>query len=134
MVWECQRDTRKGSAMKKLLTTLLVIMGITAGVTGCSSNEPAELAEGTVIIDVRTPSEFAAGHLEGALNIDVQSGDFAAQINELDTQGTYYVYCRSGNRSGQAIAQMTNMGFSNITNGGGVADASKASGIPIVVN
>ncbi|KRO39104.1 MAG: hypothetical protein ABR66_05425 [Microbacteriaceae bacterium BACL25 MAG-120322-bin65] len=87
-----------------------------------------------MIIDVRTPSEFAAGHLEGALNIDVQSGDFAAQINELDTQGTYYIYCRSGNRSGQAIAQMTNMGFSNMTNGGGVADASKASGIPIVVN
>ena len=57
-----------------------------------------------------------------------------AQINELDTQGTYYIYCRSGNRSGQAIAQMTNMGFSNMTNGGGVADASKASGIPIVVN
>lgn len=120
--------------MKKLLTTLLVIMGITAGVAGCSANEPTALAEGTVIIDVRTPSEFATGHLEGALNIDFQSGDFAAKVSELDPQGTYYIYCRSGNRSGQAISQMTNMGFSAMTNGGGVSNASKASGIPIVVN
>ncbi len=87
-----------------------------------------------MIIDVRTPEEFATGHLEGALNINVQSPDFAAQVNQLDPEANYYIYCRSGNRSGQAISQMSNMGFSNMTNGGGVAEASSDSGIPIVIN
>jgi rhodanese-related sulfurtransferase len=54
---------------------------------------------------------------------------------ELDPNGEYFVYCRSGNRSGQAIAQMSQMGFDgeNLTNGGGVQDASDLSGIDIVV-
>jgi len=53
---------------------------------------------------------------------------------ELDPNGEYYVYCRSGNRSSQAIAWMNQMGFNgeNITNGGGFQDASKATGIPLV--
>jgi len=102
---------------------------------GCASSEPVELSEDTVIIDVRTPAEFATGHLDGAVNIDVQSPDFAAQIMELDPNGDYFVYCRSGNRSGQAIAQMSQMGFDgeNLTNGGSVQNASDLSGIDIVV-
>jgi len=135
MVWcYVELPPLKGHAVKKILTTLLVILGITAGVAGCAAGEPTDLAEGTVIIDVRTPEEFATGHLEGALNINVQSPDFAAQVNQLDPEASYYIYCRSGNRSGQAISQMSNMGFSNMTNGGGVAEASSDSGIPIVIN
>jgi len=135
MVWcSVELPPLKGHAVKKILTTLLVILGITAEVAGCAPGEPTDLAEGTVIIDVRTPEEFATGHLEGALNINVQSPDFAAQVNQLDPEANYYIYCRSGNRSGQAISQMSNMGFSNMTNGGGVAEASSDSGIPIVIN
>lgn len=66
------------------------------------------------VIDVRTPQEFAAGHIEGALNINVESPDFAAQIADLDPEGTYAVYCRSGNRSRVAMQQMEQAGFANM--------------------
>ena len=122
----------KGVTVKRLLSTLAVLLGITAALAGCSSSEPVELSDDTVIIDVRTPAEFASGHLEGAINIDVQSADFAAQVMELDKDGDYFIYCRSGNRSGQAISQMSQMGFTDMTNGGGVSQASDMSGIEIV--
>jgi phage shock protein E len=121
--------------VKKIVAAVALLLGATLALAGCASAEPADLSENTVIIDVRTPAEFASGHLEGAVNIDVQSPDFAAQIMELDPSGEYFVYCRSGNRSGQAIAQMTQMGFdgNNLTNGGSVDEASKASGVDVVV-
>jgi rhodanese-related sulfurtransferase len=100
------------------------------GLTACA--EPVDMTAVTAVIDVRTAEEFASGHLEGALNIDVQGMDFAAQISELDPNGTYVVYCRSGNRSGQAIEQMKALGFKNLTNGGAVANASSLTGLPIV--
>ena len=121
--------------MKKFFAALALLLGATVALAGCASSEPVELSEDTVIIDVRTPAEFASGHLDGAVNIDVQSPDFAAQIMELDPNGDYFVYCRSGNRSGQAIAQMNQMGFNgeNLTNGGSVQNASDLSGIDIVL-
>jgi phage shock protein E len=121
------------SLVKRILTAILLVFGVTLGVAACStSSEPVGLAEGTVVIDVRTPAEFASGHLDGALNIDVQSPDFAAQVSQLDPTQDYFIYCRSGNRSGQAIAQMTNMGFTSMVNGGSVDEASKKSGIPVI--
>ncbi len=121
--------------MKRIFTAILLVFGVTLGVAACSTpSEPVGLAEGTVIIDVRTPAEFAGGHLEGALNIDVQSPDFAAKVSELDPSQDYFIYCRTGNRSGQAIAQMTNMGFNSMKNGGGVDQASKISGLRVVTN
>ena len=65
--------------MKRLLATLAVLLGVGAALAGCAGAEPVELSEDTVIIDVRTPAEFANGHLDGAVNIDVQSADFAAK-------------------------------------------------------
>ncbi len=119
--------------MKKILTAILLALGITLSVAACATpSEPVGLAEGTVIIDVRTPGEFASGHLEGALNIDVQSPDFAAQVSQLDPNQEYFIYCRSGNRSGQAISQMSNMGFTSMINGGSVEQASNYSGIPVI--
>ena len=118
--------------MKKLLATLALIAGAGLGLAGCASTEPVDISADTVIIDVRTPGEFASGHLEGAVNIDIQSPDFAAQVMELDKDGEYFIYCRSGNRSGQAISQMDKMGFTDMTNGGGVQQASDLSGIDIV--
>lgn len=121
--------------MKKLLTALALIFGITVGVSACApAAEPVGLEAGTIVIDVRTPAEYASGHLDGALNIDVQSPDFAAQVSQLDPSATYFIYCRSGNRSGQAISQMANMGFSDMTNGGSVEQATNYSGIPVVTN
>ncbi len=118
--------------MKRFFATLAVLLGVTAGLAGCSPSEPVELSDDAVIIDVRTPGEFASGHLEGAVNINVQSADFAAQVMELDKDGEYFIYCRTGNRSGEAIAQMSQMGFSDMINGGGVSEASDISGIDII--
>lgn len=84
---------------------------------------------GVVIVDVRTPAEFAEGHLPGAVNIDFEGADFAGQIQTLDKSAHIAVYCRSGNRSGQATAQMADLGFANITNlDGGVIDWTAAGG------
>lgn len=119
--------------MRRILLSITLVLGLALGVSACSTSaEPVALDPATVVIDVRTPAEFASGHLEGAVNIDVQSADFDARISELDADGTYFVYCRSGNRSGQAIARMQSLGFGDMTNGGGVENASAVSGIPIV--
>jgi phage shock protein E len=66
---------------------------------------------GAVILDVRTPEEFAGGSLPGAINIDMRSPDFLPTVDELDRQVKYFVICRSGNRSGQAGYYMSQMGF-----------------------
>ena len=120
--------------MKKILRAVVALaLAVTAtlGLAGCAT-EKVDMATVAAVIDVRTPAEFTSGHLEGALNIDVQSPDFAAQVSQLDPTKDYFVYCRSGNRSGQAISQMSNMGFTSMTNGGSVEEASNYSGIPVI--
>jgi len=62
-------------------------------------------------IDVRTPDEFADGHVEGAVNIDFQSDDFRREISMLDRDKTYLIYCRSGSRSRGALEIMIELGF-----------------------
>ena len=69
---------------------------------------------GTQIIDVRTPEEFAEGHIAGAVNIPVESADFLDNVAQLDPSGTYAVYCRSGNRSQGAVDGMASVGIGNI--------------------
>lgn len=69
---------------------------------------------GVQIIDVRTPEEFAQGHIEGAVNFPVELPDFGNQIATLDPAGTYAVYCRSGNRSQPAVAAMSQSGINGI--------------------
>ena len=90
----------------------------------------AAQSPGTVIIDVRTPEEFASGHVKGALNIPVESADFAAQVSALDPATTYAIYCRSGNRSAVATAEMGSMGFAHLYDlDGGFVDL-EAAGMP----
>lgn len=86
----------------------------------------------TVIIDVRTPEEFTDGHLDGAINFDIYNPAFETEVAALDTDGTYVVYCRSGQRSANALAFMNSIGIENVTNLGGLMDASAQTGIPIV--
>lgn len=67
-----------------------------------------------VILDVRTPEEFAAGHIDGAVNLDVQSRDFEKGLRALDRNKTYLVYCRTGNRSRRAVIAMEALGFRSV--------------------
>ena len=69
---------------------------------------------GVQIIDVRTPEEFAMGHIEGAVNFNVEGPDFGAQIATLDPSGTYAVYCRSGNRSVAAVNYLSEQGINGV--------------------
>lgn len=116
----------------KFLTALLVSVGVLAGVTACSTPEKVDMSQVTAVIDVRTPEEFAEGHLEGALNLNIEGSSFAADIAKLDPAGTYVVYCRSGNRAGKAVTAMQQSGIANVSNLGAVADASAATGISVV--
>lgn len=84
---------------------------------------------GVVTIDVRTPEEFAQGHVDGARNIDVSDGGFREQVSALPRDGRYVVYCRSGNRSAAAITIMRELGFTDLTDGGGLDDLL-AAGAP----
>ncbi|MGA1439089.1 MAG: rhodanese-like domain-containing protein [Ilumatobacteraceae bacterium] len=75
----------------------------------------AELsARGVTVIDVRTPEEYAEGHVEGAELIDFYEPTFAERIAALDRDRDYIVYCRSGNRSGQAVELMEQLGFGRV--------------------
>lgn len=83
-------------------------------------------------INVRTPEEFAEGHSEGAVNIDLNSPDFPQMIATLDQSGTYAVYCRSGNRSAKAAQFMADNNFANVTNLGSVEEAAQALNLAVI--
>ena len=119
--------------LSRLLAPLAVAFAVVFGVAACAPTaEAIDVTSDTVIIDVRTPAEYVGGHLDGAVNIDVQSPEFDALVSELPTDGEYVVYCRSGNRSAAAIDRMETLGFTSVVNAGGVDAASSATGIPIV--
>lgn len=88
----------------------------------------------TIILDVRTAAEFATGYLEGARLLDFNGGEFAEAVPSLDPNATYLLYCRSGNRSGQAAALMQQAGITNATNLGSLEEAAESTGLPIVGN
>jgi phage shock protein E len=129
--------------MKKLFAALSIsALLLTACSTSSSSvtkvSAPEFLnkisASDVVILDVRTPEEFAAGHLPNAVNINVEAEDFQAQIANLDKVTTYGVYCRSGNRSGIASEKMAQAGFSSIFNSTAGLDELVANGAMAVTN
>jgi phage shock protein E len=133
------RPTRRLAA---LASTAVLLVGAAA----CGTDEPVEdagasstaaadtaapipaadalalVADGADVIDVRTPEEFDAGHLDGAVNIDYQADDFAARVEELPREASYVVYCASGRRATGAVEQMRDLGFTDVVNGGGYED------------
>lgn len=72
--------------------------------------------EDFIIVDVRSPSEYSSGHIEGAVNINCSDVDFDSQLAEMDKEKAYLIYCASGNRSGRVYDDMRNMGFLTVYN------------------
>jgi len=70
--------------------------------------------EGVVLLDIRTPEEFTEARIDGSVNIDFYADDFADQIGALDKDTAYVVYCRSGNRSGQAMDLFRDLEFNEV--------------------
>ncbi len=127
--------------MKKVILLLLAAVGICLA---CASKgdvktiAPAEFAEAiaadsnAVVLDVRTPEEFAEGHLQGAVLLDYkQAESFAAGIAALDKEKTYYIHCRSGRRSHEAAVMMQERGLKVVDMKGGIV-AWTAEGLPVV--
>lgn len=105
----------------------------TSRIIHADAKEAARLvAKGEVaVIDVRTPGEFAAGHIAGATNINFQSSDFAAQLGKLDKGKAYLVHCASGGRSTRSLAQFSELGFQRVTHLDGGIKAWQAAGSPV---
>jgi len=105
--------------------------GTIQSVDAAAFSTQAETA-GVTVIDVRTAGEFAAGHVEKAINIDVEDGNFEAGIANLDKTKTYAVYCHSGRRSIIAANTMVDAGFTSIYNLDGGIIAWESAGYPLV--
>ncbi len=79
--------------------------------------EQLENDSNAVILDVRTDAEVAEGIIPNSIHIDIYRGqEFVSELEKLDKSKNYYVYCRSGNRSGQACKIMEELGFANSYN------------------
>ena len=133
------RPRPRAAARLGLVLSVAAAMALPATLAGCSGSSSVSVTQGptasaapqpgtalaasgfaaalkrpgTVIVDVRTPAEFAQGHLPGAVNIDI-AGDFVAGIATLDPSAPYAVYCHSGNRSAAAVQAMTSAGFQDV--------------------
>ena len=76
-----------------------------------------------LVVDVRTPSEFAGGHIEGAISLPNETITTAQQPEALpDKDAVILVYCRSGNRSAQAARKLVSLGYVNVYDFGGILD------------
>ena len=91
-----------------------------------------EASKEAVLIDVRTPEEVASGHIDGAENFDFRADDFRQKIGALDKNKTYFLYCASGKRSGQASLAMVEMGFKSIYTLRGGLNAWEEEKLPVV--
>jgi phage shock protein E len=117
---------------RRLLSFGIAAVVLALGMSGCAASPATiELGADTVIVDVRTPAEYAAGHLEGAVNIDLQSTSFEGEVSGLDSDADYVVYCQSGNRSAQAASAMAAADLS-VQDAGGIDEAAEATGLPVV--
>lgn len=85
----------------------------------------------SVVLDVRTPSEYAAGHIPGAKLIDFKAADFAEQVGKLDKSKLYLVHCAAGVRSAKACEIMHTAGFTHLINLEGGMKAWEAAGKPV---
>ncbi|HIA11345.1 MAG TPA: rhodanese-like domain-containing protein [Flavobacteriales bacterium] len=86
-----------------------------------------------LVLDVRTADEVKEGYIKGAKNVDYFSDEFEAEIKKLPLDKPVYVYCRSGNRSGQAAADMKKWGFKEVYNLNGGITAWQEKGNKMVV-
>lgn len=124
-------------------TIFLILMTMSAiQMSGCNDNDnivsvsapefDTKIKTDSVqLLDVRTPQEYAEGHIEGALNINIQSDDFQQMAEkELSKDSTILVYCRSGRRSMDAAGILTRLGYRVINLKGGIIEW-KEDGLPV---
>jgi rhodanese-related sulfurtransferase len=118
-----------------IITGGTVAPAVIKDVTPAQANDLIQKNSGSkkfAVLDVRTPQEYGAGHLAGALNVDLGASNFKDEVNKLDKNRTYLVYCSTGFRSAAASKIMADLGFKDIYNmTGGITDW-QAKGYPVV--
>jgi len=130
--------------MKLLLATAALGAVVIAGCSSATSAAVETVAPETaaeiittesdeVVLDIRTPEEYDQGIIEGAINIDFYDDDFAVQLDALDKDAHYVVYCNSGNRSGQANSIFEDLGFTDVTEIDGGITNWHSEGLPVVL-
>ena len=116
----------------KLFYKLSMALFIATILVGCNNKQPSttitesgkivvvapaefkEKSANQLIVDVRTPDEFAQGHIEGAININVFDKNFTEQFAEFDKSEPIFLYCKSGARTSKASKKLAEFGFQNI--------------------
>ncbi|WP_422349853.1 rhodanese-like domain-containing protein [Flagellimonas sp.] len=72
------------------------------------------LGQGVQLVDVRTPEEYAGGHIGDAINIHIKASDFEERMSQMDKEAPIYLYCKKGGRSNQAAKRLVGMGFQTV--------------------
>ena len=91
--------------------------------------------ETVIVLDVRTPEEYAIGHIEGALNINIAEADFSKRVSKLDRDKTYIIHCSANvknGRSAKSLEIMSSFGFDKLLNMEGGIIAWEQGGYPLV--
>ena len=128
------RDPAVRSRVRHVLALVALVASLAPGCAAGSGTDAAPevtLGATTVLVDVRTPEEYAAGHLEGAVNVPVESPDFPTLVATLDPSLEYVVYCRSGRRSEIAAEFMVAEGLT-VTDLGAFDAAQEATLLAVV--
>ena len=136
--------------MKSIITKIALLIILSIGFVSCAQNTKSETntieTKGDIVvslispndlnaklgniqlIDIRTPEEYAGGHLVNSVNINFYDATFADDMNKLDKNNELYIYCRSGGRSGKASKQLEKMGFTRVYDlQGGIINWNKNS-------
>ncbi|WP_210394561.1 rhodanese-like domain-containing protein [Motiliproteus sediminis] len=108
------------SWFKMMAVSLLMLSTVSAQAGEREQTALDKVAGGALLIDVRTPGEFAQGHLDGAANIPYPQIVDALFAKGVAKDREIVVYCRSGNRSGIAEGMLRDAGYSAVFNGGGL--------------
>jgi rhodanese-related sulfurtransferase len=129
----------KPAAKFSRVVIALVVGLFTVSLAACSGDSastesPTFTYAASTIIDVRTPEEFAAGHLEGAINYDYEGGTLEAALSSFDPSVEYVVYCQSGRRSALATTLMEAAGFTSVTDLGSLETAAMATDLAIITD
>lgn len=133
-------DERMITIFKKVggcfASLLLVTMALAASTNIVHHVNPVEAqklitSRKVVVLDVRTPKEFVAGHIAGATNINFLAADFSKAVSNLDTNQTYLVHCAVGGRSTQALPVLTKLPLSSLYHLDGGIKAWEKAGLPV---
>lgn len=115
----------------KFYSPLLLVFVLIAACAQNTSKPISEVSQeelkNVVLVDVRTPEEYAEGHLDNSLNINWHDTDFAEQFDAISKDETIFLYCKMGGRSAKAQEKLISLGFENVVNLEGGYDAVKAA-------